>query len=250
MNADGYGVVWYAEAPRVTGGNERSASPAAAAGDADRNARSDRSLRPARIAETRPIWRDEEELRATLGLIGSSCVVAALRNGTPGIPMDRSGLLPLTHDRWTFVLNGFVPRFRERHMRALRASLPDRLYAELRGSSDSETLFLLVMAALEEGAAPLDALRACARTVAERVGPTEAQLNMLLTDGRKLVAVRTGTVARTNSMYAAAGHPLAPAGVLLSSEPLDEDPTWEPVDGHDAIVVGRDGGVAREPFGL
>src|SRR5690606_29322316 len=74
VNADGYGVVWYAEAPRVTGGNERSASPAAAAGDADRNARSDRSLRPARIAETRPIWRDEEELRATLGLIGSSCV--------------------------------------------------------------------------------------------------------------------------------------------------------------------------------
>ncbi|NIP81163.1 MAG: class II glutamine amidotransferase, partial [Gemmatimonadetes bacterium] len=69
--------------------------------------------------------------------IASACVFAALSNGTPGIPVDRSGLLPLVFERWSFALNGFVPDFRRSHMRALRAGLPDELYADLRGSSDS-----------------------------------------------------------------------------------------------------------------
>ena len=84
------------------------------------------SARRASIAEARPIWYDDE-LRSTLAAISSTCVVAALRNGTAGIPVDRSGLLPLVHDRWSFVFNGFVPDFRTLHMRALRASLPDEL---------------------------------------------------------------------------------------------------------------------------
>ena len=158
VNADGYGVVWYAEG------------------------------RPARVAETRPIWHDTD-LAGTLEAIRSPCVVAALRNSTPGIPVDRSGLLPLLFERWSFVLNGFVPDFRRSHMRALRAALPDELYAELRGPSDSETLFLLAVAALREGATLAEALERVARAVHERVGKEEAQLNMVLGDGERIVAV-------------------------------------------------------------
>ena len=208
VNADGYGVVWYTEG------------------------------RPARIAEVRPIWYDDD-LRSTLSVLSSECVIAALRNGTPGIPVDRTGLPPLVLGRWSFVLNGFVPDFRRSHMRALREALPDELYAELRGASDSETLSLLAMAAVREGASPREALEQVARTVHERVGKdTEAQLNMVLSDGERIAAVRSGTVLVTNSLYVAKRPPFAPDGVVLSSERLDPGAVWEPVDGHSWIEIG------------
>ena len=210
INADGYGVVWYAEG------------------------------RPARVAELRPIWYDAD-LRSTLSSLSSSCVLAALRNGTPGIPLDRSGLLPLVFEKWSFVLNGFVPDFRSQHMRALRAELPDDLYAELRGSSDSETLFLLAVAALREGATLTEALERAAKAVHDRVGrDAEAQMNMVLTDGERIAAVRSGTVLITNSLYFAKRPPFAPDGVVLSSERLDPGAVWEPVDGHSLIEIGPD----------
>ena len=215
VNADGYGVVWYAAG------------------------------RPARIAEPRPIWHDPE-LASTLAAVSSGCVFAALRNATPGLPVDRSGLLPLVHDRWAFVLNGFVPDFRRAHMRALRAELPDDLYAELRGPSDAETLFLLAVAELREGRTPAEALERVARTVARRVGTAEAQLNMVLSDGERLAAVRASTVLVTNSLYVARRPPFAPDGVVIASEPPDPGAVWEAVDGHSRLEVDVEGRVTGE----
>lgn len=220
VNADGYGVVWY------------------------------RALEPGRIAEARPIWHDEEELRRTLSMLESGCVVAALRNVTAGISVDRSGLLPLVHDRWCFVLNGFVPDFRRSHMRALRARLPDDLYAELRGSSDSETLFLLAVAALREGAGLREALVRTVRVVTEQVGRAEAQLNMLLCDGSSVAAVRSGTVLATNSLYVARRPPFAPDGVVVASEPPERGAAWSAVDGHSWIEVDASGEVRTDPLVL
>ena len=218
VNADGYGVVWYA------GG------------------------RPARIAEARPIWHDPE-LDRTLSTIESTCVLAALRNCTPGVPVDRSGLLPLVLDRWTFVLNGFVPEFRQRHMRALRSALPDAVYAELQGASDSETLFLIAVAALREGASLVEALEAVVRAVCERVGKAEAQLNLVLSDGERIAAVRASTVLVTNSLYVAKRPPFAPEGVVLASEPPEKSACWEAVDGHAWVEIGPDGSVRSELLG-
>lgn len=215
VNADGYGVVWYA-----VGG-------------------------PARIAEARPIWHDAE-LERTLSAIESSCVFAALRNSTPGIQIDRSGLLPLVFDRWSFTLNGFVPDFHASHMRALRGELPEELYAALRGSSDSETLFLLTVAELLEGATMVEALTSTVRRVVARVGKREAQLNMVLTDGEHLAAVRTGTKLVTNSLYVAEHPPFAPGGVVLASEAPETGAVWGAVDGHSWIEIDAHGSVRSE----
>ena len=210
INADGYGVVWYAEG------------------------------RPARLAELRPIWYDTD-LRTTLSSLSSSCVLAGLRNVTPGTPLDRSGVPPLVFDKWSFVLNGFVPEFRSRHMRALRAELPDDLYSELRGCSDSETLFLLAVAAVRGGATLPEALQRAAKAVYDRVGrETEAQMNMVLCDGNRIAAVRSGTVLETNSLYVAKRPPFAPNGIVLASERLDPGAVWEAVDGHSWIEIGPD----------
>jgi len=209
VNADGYGVVWYADGAA------------------------------ARLAEPRPIWHDGD-LARTLGAISSGCVLAALRNATAGLPVDRAGLLPLVHGRWSFVLNGWVPDFRRAHMRALRSELPDDLYAELLGASDAETLFLLAVAALREGAGLAEALGRVAKAVRARVGREEAQLNMVLTDGETIAAVRSSTVLMTNSLYVALRPPFAPDGVVLASEAPESGAVWAPVDGHSWIEIRPD----------
>jgi len=210
INADGYGVVWYHRG------------------------------RPRRIAEARPIWHDTE-LEATLGALSSTCVLAALRNATPGQPVDRAGLLPLLHGRYAFVLNGFVPDFQARHMRALRSGLPDWLYSALRGSSDAETLFLLAVSFVKNGAGLAEALAQTARLVAGHVGEQEAQLNMVLTDGRVVGVLRSGTALVTNSLYTSGSVPFADGGVVVASEALDSVGAWTPVDGHHRLEIGPEG---------
>jgi predicted glutamine amidotransferase len=157
------------------------------------------------------------------------------------MPLDRSGVPPLIFEKWSFMLNGFVPHFRSRHMRELRAELPDDLYGELRGSSDSETLFLQAVAAVREGATLPEALERVAKAVHHRIGrDTEAQLNMVFSDGERIAAVRSGTLLVTNSLYFASRPPFAPDGVVLASERLDGGAVWEPVDGHSWIEIGPD----------
>jgi predicted glutamine amidotransferase len=125
-------------------------------------------------------------------------------------------------------------------MRALRSTLPDGLYAKLRGATDAETLFLLVIAELEKGASMVAALETVARTVKSRVGKAEAQLNMVLSDGRRIAAIRCSTVLLTNSLYVAKRPPFAPDGVVLASEAPESGAVWEAVDGHSSLEIEPD----------
>ena len=203
VNADGYGVVWY------------------------------RDGTPVRTGGARPIWQDAD-LPALLAGVASSMILASVRNATPGIPIE-GGNQPFVHGRWSFILNGFVENFRETHMRALRSHLPDDLYGHLAGSSDSETLFLLAVAAVQAGASRLDALRSVRDIVLEAVQAEKhtAQLTMVLADGDGIVGLHTGSETTTSSLYLARGNPLAPEGTLLASEPLDGHSSWERITAHD-----------------
>jgi predicted glutamine amidotransferase len=204
VNADGYGVVWY------------------------------NGLEPVRLGASRPIWQ-ETDLKGVLEANTSSMVLAAVRNATPGIPVEGGGL-PMTYGPWSFILNGYVEDFRASYMRTLRSRLPDDLYGELRGSSDTETLFLLAVAALQEGGDVGDALEHVRQIVEEGLTSGHvAQLTMILADGESLAALRGASVEKTNSLYLAVGHPDAPRGTLLASEPLDDDGTWTPVTPHEVM---------------
>ena len=216
VNADGYGVVWWDGAW------------------------------PVRLARPEPIWHDPG-LEGVLGAVRTGLGLAALRNVTPGIPVDRASVPPVTLDRWAFVLNGSVPRFRHEHMRRLRAGLPDALYGRLTGSSDTETLFLLAVAALRDGAGMGDALKAVVGTVLDAVGDTEeCQLTLVLSDGEGIAACRASNVERTNSLYRADGAEGAPGGVMLASEPLDDGP-WRPLPPH-TVVELTGGGTTEVPL--
>lgn len=218
VNADGWGIVWWRD------GVAR------------------------RLARPEPAWFDPD-LRGVLASVEAPVAIAALRNATPGLPVASAAVPPLALDRWAFVLNGFIPDFRQRHMRALRRLLPDRLYAELRGVSDAETLFLLAIAEVDAGAEPAAALDRVALRVFDRVrseGGGETQLTMLLSDGTSVAVCHRSDVARTNSLYASVGSSVTPDGALLASEPLTEADEWLPVPPHSTGILTADGWSHRD----
>lgn len=219
VNVDGYGVVWHDGRNFV------------------------------RVAQPVPIWHDED-LETLLSSVQGSVGLAALRNATPDIPVDRSGLLPLVHAGHAFVLNGFVENFRLRLMRRFRATLPDQLYAALRGSSDSETLFLMALARIEAGATQGEALADLTEFVcaAVRGEGLTAQLTMVLADAEGVAVVRTGSEADTNSLYFSDGSGLVRGGRLLASEPLDPEDGWEGVPPHHLVEMDPSGGFEVTPL--
>ncbi len=203
-NADGYGVGWYHDG------------------------------RPVRIREARPIWHDPE-LEDVLSCVRSTCSLALVRSASPGIPMDRGEVTPFMYERWSFGLNGYVRNFHTHAMRALRSTLPDDLYTLIRGTSDTETLFLLAMAEVRKGAPPGLALARSAKLACAL--EVRCKLNMVLTDGRTMAVIRTSNFDETNSLYFARRHALAPGGTLIASERLDESGEWRAVPPHSVIEV-------------
>src|SRR2546430_13674869 len=69
INADGFGVGWYAPDVRPE---------------------------PARYRTTTPMWADAS-FSSVAGVISSRAVLAAVRNATPGLPVDESNTPPFTH---------------------------------------------------------------------------------------------------------------------------------------------------------
>ncbi len=146
-------------------------------------------------------------------------------------------------DEWAFVLNGYLENFRSRFMRRIHGMIPDALFARLTGVSDTEALFVLAVAAAHRVDGPAAALVALLRDVVElaRAAGVEAQLNMVLTDGRRLAACRAAADGTPNSLYVSEGGPMAPDGVILASERLDGDESWRMVPPQTVIEVGEDG---------
>ncbi len=79
---------------------------------------------------------------------------------------------------------------------------------------------------LDVGATPGEALADVARRV--RDGEHGA-LNLLLTDGTDIAAT-----AIDNSLYLS-----ATSGLLVASEPLDDDPSWVAIDNHSLVENDR-----------
>ncbi|MEO3743317.1 ergothioneine biosynthesis protein EgtC [Plantactinospora sp. B5E13] len=191
VNADGFGVGWYGSDPV-----------------------------PLRYRRDRPIWSDPA-LPALAAATVSGAVLAAVRSATVGMPVTETAAAPFADHAWLFSLNGVVAGWPD-SVTGLAGRLPVRDLLLLDAPTDAALVWALLRHRLRAGAPPADA-------VTETVGELAAaapgsRLNLLLTDGRQVVA-------------SAAGHALSVraggGSVLVCSEPLDDDPGWRPVpDGH------------------
>ncbi len=221
VNADGFGVAWYAP----WSGEE-----------------------PAVYRSDSPLWADRS-FAGMAAKIRSSRVFAAVRSATPGLPAEESGVPPFASGRFTFMHNGAIEGFRHGPMRLLRDSLGDESYAGLLGVTDSETVFAVALDLLTEGASLGEALEETVRRVSGVCAGLgrRATLNLALTDGRGMAFVRHSTEGPGNSLYLLENGDVFPGGVVVASERLDGDAGWREVpDCHLLTVDGEHGATLRK----
>jgi gamma-glutamyl hercynylcysteine S-oxide hydrolase len=154
VNADGYGIGWYADAPE-----------------------------PVRLRRAGPMWTDAA-LPALAAAISSRAVLAAVRSATVGMPVEETACAPFTTGRWLFSLNGLA-RGWPSSVAALAARLPVTDLLLMDAPTDSALLWALLRARLSAGEEPAVAVAALVVEVAA-AAPT-SRLNVLLTDGEQIV---------------------------------------------------------------
>ena len=206
-NGDGFGIGWYAERPE-----------------------------PGVYREVMPAWSDDN-LLALSGTLRSRLFLAHVRAATAG-GIARSNCHPFRHGRWLFMHNGQIggyPRLR----RALESRLADELYAERRGATDSELLFLLALQRMRDGCDARDAVLAVlddtlALMRRERVD-APLRFAAALADGERLHAFRIASDDQPPTLYRRD----SACGTVIASEPLDDDgPGWTPLPTGAVVTLG------------
>jgi glutamine amidotransferase len=171
---------------------------------------------PVRWRSARPLWSDAS-FASVAPLLAAVSVVAAVRSATPGMPTDESAAAPFTDGRWLLSHNGRIER----------GALPAYPMAE--SVCDSAVLAAHIFA---DGP---DRLAALVPDVARR--DPAARLNLLAADGKRILATTWGD---TLSYLVEAD------GVVVASEPWDDDPRWVDVPDRHLLEVTPDGVAVSE----
>jgi glutamine amidotransferase len=209
VNADGFGLGWYAEPEQPDVLKQPGAAEQPGAGVDERS--------PVRYRRSVPIWADES-LPALARSVRSGAVLAALRNGTVGMPLGESAVAPFAHDQWFFSHNGLIAGW-PTSVEKLAETLPVSDLLTLDAPLDSALLWALIRDRLAAGTSAAEATAAVVLEVA--AAAPESRLNVLLTDGQQLVATTW-----THSLWVRQ----TADSVTVSSEPFArDDPAWREV---------------------
>ncbi|MFE9325122.1 ergothioneine biosynthesis protein EgtC [Nocardia sp. NPDC052278] len=226
INADGFGVAWW---------------------------RDDDGVTVSRYRNSAPVWTDPA-VEEVLPQLESWAVLAAVRSATVGMPVERNACAPFTHGRWAFSHNGMVPDWR-RALSAVAAEFgstatelgagplfePVQLL-EAESATDAATLWVILRSLLSTdtpdgswAAAPAALSLLVSAVLAQSPG---ARLNFLLGDGRQLWAT---------TVYHSLSALVTDDFAILSSEPFDDDPRWQPIPDRQ-LVSARPGALSVTPL--
>ncbi|MED7949493.1 ergothioneine biosynthesis protein EgtC [Kitasatospora sp. NPDC058406] len=159
VNADGFGLGWYAEGDDV----------------------------PARYRRAGPVWADAS-FADLARVLRTRALLAAVRSATEGCAAGEEAAAPFAAGPWLFSHNGAVAGWPER-LGAVASLLPPAELLGLVARTDSALLWALTLHRLRGGAGLGEAL---AGTVADVTAHTDGRLNLLLTDGRAVAATAWG----------------------------------------------------------
>jgi predicted glutamine amidotransferase len=196
INADGFGIAWYGD-----------------------------RAEPGLYRDVLPAWSDPN-LKSLTAQVRSGLFMAHVRAST-GTATSRNNCHPFTHGPWSFMHNGQIGGF-EKFRRDAEMMIPDALYSDRKGATDSEAIFLVALAeGLDDD--PRAALeRASARFIALSQAKGSAphlRMTAALSDGKKLYAVRYATDAAAPSLYYRWSE--TRGGIAVVSEPLEaEQQDW------------------------
>jgi glutamine amidotransferase len=210
MNVDGFGVGWYADADPI----------------------------PARYRQAGPIWADES-LTDLARVTRTRAMLGAVRSATTGTEPGSAAAAPYADGRWLFSMNGALSGFSAATAgpatapgEGLLAGPEDaaaavlRLAAKLSAADllglaarcDAALIWAVVVGRLRSGDGPAQALAGTLDDLAA-AGAT-GRFNMLLTNGELIVATAAGDTLCFRR---------GPSGVIVASEPSDDEPDWQEV---------------------
>ncbi|REE98887.1 ergothioneine biosynthesis protein EgtC [Thermomonospora umbrina] len=184
--------------------------------------------RAVRFRRAQPIWTDRS-FRELTEVVTATCAVAAIRSATTRFPVDESCAQPFRAGDRLFSHNGKVEGFDdvEDKLRDLAGDLAEA--PDARAPVDSALIFGLAARRWREGAGLAEGL---AETVTAVAGLAAGRYNLLAADGTALAATTWG-----DSLFVRT----SPGTVWISSEPLDDDPTWEKVPDRSLVAADLDG---------
>ncbi|MCF2871203.1 class II glutamine amidotransferase [Octadecabacter sp. G9-8] len=200
VNGDGFGIAWY-----------------------------DRDETPGLYRDVLPAWADGN-LTSLCRMVRSRLFIAHVRASTVG-ETSRQNCHPFSYRRWSFCHNGQIPHFAAIE-RKLEADLPDHLYSARQGSTDSEMIFLTLLAnGLDD-----DPERAMAATLAKiGSGPDPVKITCTFSDGATLYGFRHASRGTAPTLYASGS--LDNGGKAFASEPLDGG-SWAAIPANKIISLG------------
>lgn len=197
VNADGFGLGWLADD-----------------GEAVRYRRPD------------PLWTDATLPRLAWTLHATT-YLAAVRSGTPGMPVTEPACAPFAEGGWLFSHNGVVAGWPD-SVASLAERLPVADLLRIDAPTDAALLWTLLRHRLRQDADPAEAVAELVPAV-ERAAPG-SRLNLLLAGADLLV----GTAWTHALSYRADAD-----SVLVASEPCDDDSGWRPVPDRHLLLARR-----------
>ncbi|MGW2893920.1 ergothioneine biosynthesis protein EgtC [Streptomyces sp. NPDC001212] len=199
VNADGFGVGWYAEGDPV----------------------------PARYRRAGPIWADLS-FADLARVVRTSALLAAVRDATLSGADAEAAAAPFAAGTWLFSHNGAVTGWPD-SLAAVSRTLPPRDLLALEARNDSALVWALVLARLRGGDEEGQAL---ADTVLEVAAAAPgSRLNLLLTNGETITATAWG-----DSLWYLAE---PGRRTVVASEPYDDDPHWVEVPDRALLAASR-----------
>ncbi|MDX2290508.1 MAG: class II glutamine amidotransferase [Hyphomicrobiaceae bacterium] len=191
VNGDGFGLGWYGERPR-----------------------------PGLFRDIRPAWSDDN-LLSIAHQIRSRLFFAHVRAST-GTSSTRSNCHPFTMGSWLFMHNGQIGGY-TRIKRRLEHLIPDELFEHRHGTTDSELIFLLMLA----NGLETDPVRAVEQTLGQVLALMQSasieeplRFTAAFTNGDRVHAVRYASDPEPPTLYTRAMTDRT--GMLVVSEPLDD----------------------------
>ncbi len=203
-NGDGFGMGWYSDKPD-----------------------------PGLFKVPDPAWSNEN-IKELCSHISSGLFMAHIRAASTGA-IQRTNAHPFKHGAWLFQHNGYISHF-DVLRRDLQFTLHPDLFSQLRGTTDSETLFYLALhfgLEKEPKQAVERAIDHIRETGARHGLEMELLLSCAMSDGKKLYTFRYSSGSRAHSQYYSThadcmqvlgeeNDPMPKNSVVVVSEPLDQ----------------------------
>jgi glutamine amidotransferase len=209
LNADGYGFAWYGE-----------------------------DSRPAVYVNPGPIWSDPNLPHLARALV-SDLWVGSVRSATGGNPVCHANTQPFVDAECIFDHNGVIDDFHTQ----LRARIVDELdpsyLPAIQGNTESEYMFALLRQLLaDDPEMPMEtALAELMQRIAEWSNGVRCLLNVVVSDGERIYAVRHALEDDCPSLYYTTDDEMFGGAQLVASERLTGSSLWRCVPEHQILIL-------------